>query len=376
MVQVRLKIGGKFYKPQSISIKESLTSFGKQMNITVDKPSLKYLLGNYSIATEAFIDENRIFKGFAEGFSCSVRSSDLITSIPFYDYLGLFKVISAEMSDGKDSYANKNFVSFIKGMLKQNGFENVGVINKTGETFSSKNKKFIVKKNETIAAVIDRYCREFQVLVISDAGGNLVLHKDPDTGSIGKLSLDKSFKDTNILSCDITINHKNRYGAYIVNSQTSSIKEMFYGTKADDSVKKELNQQIVVFDKDISVKKKKILYFKDSSNTEYVTKYANWMMNMNKGKSSSVRLTVSGFYSSYGKLYEIGKKIDFEGEEMLINFTDKVLDEKKGMITHLDLIYLGTYSNRKPVKEVKTKGIASRVGYYFDNIVEKISAID
>jgi len=369
MVQINLKIGGKLYKPQTMSIKESLTSFGKQMSVTIEKPSLKHLLGKYEIITEAFIDNNKIFSGFARGLSYSARSSDLVTSIPFYDYLGLFKKVSAEMSDGKDSYSNKNFVSFIKGMLSQNGFGNVGIINKTGETFNAKDKKFIVNKNETIAKVIDRYCREFQVLVISDAEGNLVLHKTPDTGSIGKLSLDNSFKNTNIISCDITINYENRYGSYIVNSQTSG--ENLYTDKPDESVKKELNQKIVVYDPDISPRKKKIIYFKDSSNTEYVTKYANWMMNMNKGKSMSVDLVVGGYYSSYGKLYEIGKKIHFEGDEMLIDFTDKTLDVKGGMVTHLKLIYPETYSSRKPIK---TANSGLKEGLYFDKVEDDIEA--
>ena len=202
-------------------------------------------------------------------------------------------------------------------LLDKNGMQKTKVINDAGDIkIFSANEIESANLGETIFDFLETLSRKRQVILNSDAFGNLVLTRGKGESSnhitntlVNKINHNKN----NVLSASLNINNEDRFWKYIVHSNLNPIK-------LNNKVGSIVNEMGDNIDDDIRKTRKFEMKAEENMNSASCKKRAKWENNIRKLRSFNYSATVQG-HSVNNIPYNINTLVNVIDEFCKINET-------------------------------------------------------
>lgn len=270
----------------SISVESSLRALARSFSIEIVRPLNEQLPFRGGEQIQILIDDELVCDGFV----------DVVTE----EYSANGKVVSlqgrSKAQDLIDSNllpltisGNVSLVKVIENVISQIGLD-LKVINKVSDLkdFDSAEDKIGAEGGESAFFFIDELARKRQVLLTSDASGNVVITR---TGTARNDILLKNIVngDSNFISGGVTYNASDIYNKYVVLSQLNTTTDLF-SLDSDQAV----SQQAESLNKNIRPRQLVMISEKSSSNDE-LKKRADWKNNISTANKRRYNIIVQGF---------------------------------------------------------------------------------
>jgi prophage tail gpP-like protein len=205
--------------------------------------------------------------------------------------------------------------------------------------------KFNINPGETVHEVIERLCKLAGLLCIPDKAGNLLLIKGGESVNSGRL-----IEGVNILQGSAESDAKARFSQVMVKGQSQSSlnnpgSNSFKGTASA---------------KDLEVKRYRPLLIsaEEQADAARCEERAKWEVSTRCGRSRRFDITVLGWNSDSGKLWDVNQIVQVDSpslgvsENLIISEVNYMLDAS-GEITQMVLMRPESYQSLKELPEVK-----------------------
>ena len=352
MSNIYLEVNGERYTGfTNIQIDKSIPALsGKFTFATTVKESPTGVIQNDLKAQDSvriFIDDNVVLTGYIDNLSISYSTSD-------HQIVVQGREKTSDLVDCSiiaNPYLQKDFTKLARIVLKDNGYNNISIINKVGnlpvltvdasEKNSSElpNNEITTQTSESIAEFLYRYARQIQVLLLTNEDGNIEITKEGSNSMSGDLI--SSGDQANILSASIGISTAERFRTLKIVSQGSS----------SDFTQSVIEQEITKIDNQIRSPRRIILTVPTNSQVSSITDLANWNINIRRAKGTRYNCTVQGFYNTRSKkeLWKINNIVQINDDKFQINglFLIEAVTFSKdlnGSFTDLSIVKRGSFS--------------------------------
>ena len=193
MSEIYLEVNGKRYKGwTNVKVSKSLENFAGQFSFssTVKENASLVVQNDLKLQDEVavYIDETKIMTGYIEDLNISYSATNHSISVAGRDKTG--DLIDSSIRTLK-SYNISDFIVLIKTILSDNGYNNIEVINVTGDTLTMEEEALGLSveatQDETIAQFLQKYAKKVQVLLTTNEDGNIVVTRESESVLLGQL---------------------------------------------------------------------------------------------------------------------------------------------------------------------------------------------
>jgi prophage tail gpP-like protein len=289
-------------------------------------------------ACEVIMYGQTIITGYVDTASINYDGSSHTLSITGRDKTGDLVDCSAIYQTGQ--FNNQKIEAILSSLCKPFGIK-VTTASSTGASI----QKFNINPGETVHEVIERLCKLQGLLCIADKKGNLTLIRGGEYQNGGRL-----IEGVNILSGSVESDFKDRFSQITVKGQeqSSGTNPGLNAYKATASAK------------DLEVKRYRplIVIAEEQASTARCAERASWEVATRCGRSRRFEITVLGWRSEAGKLWDINQKVQIDApnlgvSETLIISEVTYTSDSQGEKTHLTLLRPEAYLQMKELPEVK-----------------------
>lgn len=190
---------------------------------------------------------------------------------------------------------------------------------------------------------IEKYARKRQVLLTSNADGNIVIATNSGETADGAVQHIIGANDNNVMTSNFSFDTTGRYNAY---KMASGLNPVALNQAGDTDLASLVNQSGGVFDSEIRAGRQLILISESPFSDGNCVKRANWEADIRKARGLIYSATVPGFRvnGNEGDLWTINKLYqivdDFIGkiEPMLSNSVRFTFDADNGRNTELGFV--------------------------------------
>ena len=283
------------------------------------------------------IDDNSVMSGFIEDLDISYSSSSHSISVSGRDKTG--DLIDSSIIPKQ--YFQRNFVRLLENVLSDNG-HSIAVINDVADLSTLGAKEVITaEKGDTIAAFMDRYAKKLQVLLVTNADGDLVITREGSDLAVGRLVQEINGNNNNILSASINISTTERYRFF----------EIYSSKGNDDFIAQTVGQSGIAIDSSIRATRRKRVNMSADTESVSLKNLAKWYLNIRRAKGSRYNCRVQGFYTNRnsGLLWQPNTLVQVKDElcqvsgQFLIQGVSFVKN-LQGCFTDLSIVEQGAFS--------------------------------
>jgi prophage tail gpP-like protein len=346
MNKISVEVNNKLFEGfTEASISYGIESMARQFALSITTPNNIPSPIKVQDKIVIYIDGTKQFTGYAEELDKSNSANSFTLTLQG-------RSLTADIIDAsikRKTYAQKDFTLLVKAVLKDNNI-NINVINSVGLLKLDSNA--ISEQGESIFEFLDRYAKKVQVLLTTDANGDLVITREGFGIMKGQLiKLYNGDGVNNIKTSSVNISTKDRYNTIEVYSNTHDKNAI---------AKSAIVQTAKAVDNSIRNSRRLIINQTSTSKTISLTNLANWNVNVRRAKGSRYTCQVVGF-SIQGEIFEANKKIKINDESMsvsgvfLIQSVNFRVDINNGAITELQIVEVGAFSLEGVNKFTKDK---------------------
>ncbi len=321
-------------------------------------------------AIKIYIDDNIVMNGYIEELEISYSTSSHQIVVSGRDRTG--DLIDSSII--KNQYSQTNFIKLAEIVLKQNGYSDIKIINgidslpiltpgASSDPESLDGDKIVTEEGETIAAFLDRYARQVQVLLLTNENGDLQITNEGS--QVMKGDLISAGNQANILSASIKISTIDRFRTI----------QVYSGGKNDDFTVQSIDQIGTATDNEIRNPRRKIITVPTSSQVNSLSKLAQWNVNIRRAKDTMYTCQVQGFYNTRAgkELWRINTLVQIKDERCQIDgqFLIKGVTYRKdlnGSFTELSIVEKGAFSAEPQVSKSSSTGNS-----FGENLIDKLS---
>jgi prophage tail gpP-like protein len=313
-----LEINGiKYTGWQSINVSKSIENLSGQFSF---QSSVKDVLANgrrfienpIKAQDEAriFVEDDLLISGTIESLGISFDSSSHSVSVSGRDKTG--DLIDSSII--QKTYTVKSFKRLIEIVLKDNGYNDIKVINQVPDiknltSVSSKAGSLKTEKGDTIFSFIDRYAQKLQVLINTDSDGNLIITREGVEGVGGALISTKGNPNNNILNANIQITTNERFRFIEVFAQEDNnnfgINTVLQKGAAEDEVVR--NPRRIRID------------YGDTASSNFLRDLAKWNINVKRAKGQRYNCRVQGYFNADGEIWRPNTLVEVNDDKCQLN---------------------------------------------------------
>lgn len=321
----------------------------------------RVLVDELKVQDEArvFIDGTLISTGFIDDLSISYSADGHSISVSGRDQTG--DLIDSSFYQQYKEYKQRDLKRLIEIALKDNGYTNIKVINEVPDIERLGNTEVIkTGKGDTIFSFIDKYAKKLQVLLVTNADGNIVITREGLSGAGGSLISVKGGENNNILSANLNITTKDRFRYMEVYSQADNSSFLLTSVKQEASAE----------DTQIRAPRRKRVSAKVSTEKNLLSNLAKWQVNINRAKGQRYDCKVAGYYTDkeQGSIWKINTlvqvrddKCQLDGEFLIQGVT--YTKSGAGSFTDLSVVNKGAFTldTETAVQQVSSNDFASNL---------------
>jgi len=204
---------------------------------------------------------------------------------------------------------------------------------------------------ENAFSFIEKYSKKRQVLLTSDADGNVVIAKNSGETAPGAVQHVIGASDNNVLAASFSFDTTGRYNQYKFVSQLNPIPLEFAG---ETDLATAVNQTGGASDPDIRIGRQLFLVAEAPYSNDQNIARAKWQLNIARARGLAYAATVPGYRVDLtdpksalwqtNKLYQIVDDFLGKREQMLCNSVTYTLDSSGGQQTSLGFLDETTYA--------------------------------
>lgn len=278
-------------------------------------------------------------------------------------------LIDSSLRKGIDFKKSIHIVDVIKKVMSLNNITGIKVIVPDGITIKPFSGKELIsaERGKNIFEQIERFCRLRQVLLNTNADGDLVLQRAGSNkySVILKCVGGRDSIENNILRADFEDNDANRFYEYIVMTQGSVVSEVIDNQR----------EKVVAVVKDSNVRTSRILVINSqiSSDVQTSKDRAKWESNIRRTKGFQYNCRIRGYHLDAEQkiLIEPNYIINVQDEKLgiqgdLLIKTCKYSKGTDGSFTDLELVNLDAFT-----LEVEKKALDAKFNK-FDQIFKQV----
>lgn len=194
---------------------------------------------------------------------------------------------------------------------------------------------------------IDTLARKRQVLLTSDAEGNVIITRNGTERNPVTLFNEAGGTGGNIISSSISYDLNQRFNKYIVMSQKNGGADFFAGALDPKSFVDQRGEQV---DGSVRSGRQMVMQAEKASSSDQSKQRATWQANINRARSRNYSVTVQGVRPKGGDIWQVNKLqevIDDQAginEIMLIDSVRFSQSKRGGTLTKLGLVEKDAYS--------------------------------
>lgn len=289
-------------------------------------------------AVKIYIDGNKFLTGKIERLRISYDATNHDIEVSGRDKIGDL----IDSSIVQKEYAQRDFVSLLKAVLKDNGYSDIGIVDNVGKISRihlEEGETVKTEKGETIAEFLDRYAQKVQVLLFSDEDGDLTISREGDQQAIGAILSQIGNSNSNVLSASIDLDMTERY-RYI---------EIFAQSGNDSFSISSVDQSATAIDDEVIYPRRKRITQGTASKTLTLSDWAKWNVVIRKAKGSRYQCRLQDFYAAGKLLWEMNtlamvkdERCQIDGQFLIQGLT--FTKTNQGTFTDLSIVNRGSFS--------------------------------
>lgn len=255
--------------------------------------------------------------------------------------------------------AGSTLTQVIEKVIQQLGLD-IKVVNQVGglKPFTQPEDIIGAEPGDNAFEFIDKLARKRQVLLTSDANGNIVIVRNGTTVNPSTLINRIGGKDGNIINSSISYNMNDRFNKYVVMSQLNSAASIFGG---DFDFSGSVNQKGEQLDSSIRKGRQMVEQSEKAYSNGDAKSRAIWNANIAKTRSRNYTVILQGFSLGGGAIWQpnfLQKVVDEQAginDTLLIDSVRFRQDKRSGSFTQLALVdkdaYTVSLSETIPIKK-------------------------
>ena len=295
MSDITLEVNGIRYSGfTDAAVTNSIESFASQFTFAATaKDAFDFSTGNFGTIqndlkvqdeVKVYIGDDLVSTGHIEDLNLSYTPDSHGIVVKGRDKAG--DLIDSSII--QKSYSQTFFISLVKAVLKDNGYADIKISNKTTSLLKLENVGAVkTEKGDTIASFIDRYAKKLQVLITTDESGDLVVIREGSELSTGSIRAKMNSATNNVLAGSLSISTTERY-RYI---------EMYSQGSNDSFTSSSVSQSGISIDKIIRSPRRKRISMTTASEDATLGDMAKWNVNIRKARGQRYNCTVQGFHA-------------------------------------------------------------------------------
>lgn len=197
---------------------------------------------------------------------------------------------------------------------------------------------------------LERYARKRQVLLSSDADGNVLITQASGVNSGGALVHLFDDPSNNVLSYSFGYDLSNRYRRYITAGQLNMLTLNQAGAVGEDSIVDQSDTEVTDDGPGVRIGRQLVLVGESMFSNGQGRDRTLWEANIRRARSRTYTATVDGFRNQAGDLWRVNRLVrvrsDYAGIDalMLVQSLTYSLDEGSGGQTQLTLVNRDAYT--------------------------------
>jgi prophage tail gpP-like protein len=213
--------------------------------------------------------------------------------------------------------------------------------------FTRTEDKISAEPGTNAFSFIDRLARKRQVLLTSDASGNIIITRNGTEQNPVTLLNRANGTQGNIKSSSVSYNLNNRFGNYIVMSQKNAVADSFGGALDPASFVNQRGEQI---DTSIRSTRQFVMQAEKASTSAEAASRATWQANISRTRSRNYSVIVQGVRPKGGDIWEPNKLQQVNDEQagideiMLIDSVRFIQSKSGGTLTQLSFVDKDAYT--------------------------------
>jgi len=280
-------------------------------------------------------------------------------------------IVDSQVKNIELAKSGFSLTDVIKAVLKFLGIKetDIKILNLVDKIDKFTSQIAAAKQGETGFAFINKYAEQRQVLVSNDGDGNIVLTRVENPLRNGEiLNLVQTPLTNNVKSAHVVYDHSQRFHDYSVISQGNVAAECVdgLGNPTNTCGVREVQKIVGRFgnsdiDEDIRPTRKFVLVPSETLSVDIATKRAKWERALRIARTRKYHVTLQGFLSNDGLIWQAGQLVKVRDEFASIN-ADLIISEIQynftltgGSTTTLTLVDQGVYQALLPLNALKNK---------------------
>ncbi len=260
---------------------------------------------------------------------------------------------------GKEINPPISLKKIIEDVIAEIGLDIAVIDNTSIEDFNEAEDKLGPAVAENAFQFIERLARKRQVLLTSNADGDVVITRSEPTEIDVNLQNIVQSNNNNIISGSVSYDRTQRFRDYLVVSQQNTSSLVFGGNVDLSDV---VEQGGSALDDEVRAGRQLVMKAEKASSNEQATERAIWEANIRRTRSQVYSATVNEYRTQSGELWSINKLVTITDEfadinaKMLINSIEFTFGIAEGRQTALGFVDKDAYkveiSEPEPVDNV------------------------
>lgn len=285
-----------------------------------------------------FIDDTLVMTGRVEDLTVNYNPTGHTISVSGRDKTG--DLIDSSVI--QKQYKERNFARLLRLVLDDNGYSGIKIQNNLPTPAILPSDEVVrTEPSDTIFSFLDKYAQRLQVLMLTDALGNIVLATEGDEGVGGALISQKNGENNNIVSANFQVSSRDRFRFVEVFAQSGN------STFSKNSVSQKGSYE----DSQITTNRRKIIVAGKATQKNMLDQLAEWNVTVRRARGQRYDCQVVGYYTGRdnGRLWEINKvvpvwddKADLDGQYLIqgVKYTKSL----QGSFTEISVVELGSFT--------------------------------
>lgn len=315
-------------------------------------------------ACQVFVNNQLALTGNIEIVGVDYNADNHLITISGRDKTGDLLDSTLDIISDLKASSNLTLQAIIEKVISSLGLDITVSTQATIEPFNKAEDVVSPEPGQNAFEFIERYARKRQVLLRSDADGNVVITSPTNTVVNSPLRNIFNFNGNNIKRGSVSYDSTGRYRFYKFGSSANPSAFNFAG---EVTVAQAVDQKGFTTDKEVKRARTLILTAEVPMSNEQCAKRAQWEANVRKAKSRVFSATVQGFNNLTGVLWDFNTLVSVVDNftnidaTMLINTVNFTYSLTEGSLTTLGLLNRKAYTLElsEPVTEKVGDGLFS-----------------
>lgn len=286
---ITISVNGTVYENfKNVSVFKSIESFLGSFEFSASNTKRKTFPFSKGDSVEIFIDDEKIITGFINNISGDYDSGSHSIRISGRDRTQ--DLVDSSIKSSIDFKAPIGIKSLVEKVLKVNGLTDIGVeLNETVTNFS-KNELISANVGENAFQFIERYCQLKQLLLTTNAYGNIELLRAGTNEYELMLLNEQGGVNNNILRASFSDSDDQRFNEYTIYSQGNLLSQI-----SDNDVEKKKGST-----SDSNVRSTRILVINLDKSCDVKTciERAKWESNIRRTRGFWYKCRIRVFYTT------------------------------------------------------------------------------